>query len=297
MSRTLTSIQFADGTTIDALDRIDSAMEDVLQRWNKVRPSDFKRRWLQSQFVGGYMGGKGAITKLQDALPWMSIHNSDNTGVGDLLTGATAPVGYPENAWRLKGTFANRSLRPDLDSPATLGDQYAWTISQAFLDPVVISGLCVGLHTEATYWDNDWVWGGAAPSGKSAGLYVDDFIIDVSIDSPYTPENRSMADILVKKMRFTAEAEFIYEQGLTPGAGAGIATVDMAPNEVATLAGLLIDLPNINVPIPRDSRVRLSLVIPCYANAASAGWNDAGHAPWLSQYYSWTMTVLEPLEP
>jgi len=65
------------------------------------------------------------------------------------------------------------------------------------------------------------------------------------------------------------------------------------------MAGIVVDDHDLNVPLPRDARVRLNIVIPNYGDLSSdvSGWGEAdGSLPWNSQVMSWTLTVLEGVE-
>jgi len=140
--RKLTDKQFSQGTAIDASE-IDEALEDSVERFNKMSTGDLSTRMTPTQFVFGYTPTPIASqpTYDQDAgidyivptaaagladntyAPWMPIINSKYTSVTvDTTADPTAVLGYGQrysneftptegfqNKWRIKGTHIESS--------------------------------------------------------------------------------------------------------------------------------------------------------------------------------------------
>ena len=94
--RKVTDQQFSEGTTIDG-DRIDVAIEDVVDRFNYIKKGDIGSRWVPNQFVMGWSPQKDSVTS-KHYLPWLDHCNDDR----QIPAGVTAPDEY-ENRLREKG--------------------------------------------------------------------------------------------------------------------------------------------------------------------------------------------------
>ncbi|HIA00567.1 MAG TPA: hypothetical protein EYN66_01415 [Myxococcales bacterium] len=69
------------------------------------------------------------------------------------------------------------------------------------------------------------------------------------------------------------------------------------------LDGVVVDDKGLNIPVPREARVRVSIVLPDYTNevVVVSGWgsvddDNLNRRPWESQIISWTLTILEGAE-
>ena len=51
---------------------------------------------------------------------------------------------------------------------------------------------------------------------------------------------------------------------------------------------------DLNAPIPRDTRLRVDVVIPKYQSATVGGWETDN--PWARQRFDMTVTLLEEVE-
>ncbi len=126
--RTLTNEQFTDGTTVDA-SRIDNALDESLERFNKVPQGDVSTRFTKTQYIFGYQpapytgtpntatgappGGSSMETATgtieAPTWPWNFITNTPETTAEVDDTVPTygvrgTPVGGFDNKWRIKGT-------------------------------------------------------------------------------------------------------------------------------------------------------------------------------------------------
>jgi len=271
--RAITQIQLADGCTIDG-DRLEGFLDDLVNRVNALEKSDLYRKLIPTVFVGGYENGIANGT-----LPWMPNFNQ----ASEVIAGGTQPPLGFMNAFRLKGTGI-----PDLDVTDQVDTQiqYAWTNALYFRKPVVLHGISITLQELAT----DWLYSGAAPSGSSIGDAFNDFFLDVSIDNPFLAEDRRLADVEVHRMRFRLDGEFFSSTGVN----LCTAYLDMVPPRAATdqMEAVHIDLRNLNIPLHRDTRLRISFVIPKYFSSPY-GWTSW---PYRLNNYTWTVTTLEGLE-
>ena len=274
--REITKEQFSTGSTIDGR-RIDKAMEDIVDRANSVEKRDLSRRFVQVQYCGGFTPNVG-LTANDASLPFMPEINA-------------SPL---ENEYRVKGT---RRF-----SQSTYTQSHVYTATHFFRKPVIIIGVNVNLMTGGTDFGNDFMYGEGAVSDleKADNQYSDDVTISISVDNPFLPERRELNSEVYHRHGF-ALIGHKFNQSVTAAA------VDMAPsaapasssNPIPAMAGIVIDDQDINIPLPRDSRVRFSVVIPDYSSVSSdvSGWGEAdGSLPWNSQVMSWTLTVLEGVE-
>jgi hypothetical protein len=277
--------QHANGNTIDG-DLIDISMEDLVMSINNVPARWLKSRFMQTQFVQRLMPVPYSAPVLeQDPTPFMLIRNVDSQ-----IHGA-APSSSLQNEWRLKGTD-----NPDISASSMdtqVKGQYAWTSSLYFEKPTILTGLSLKFWQPSDYdWPNTWVWGTEPPEGKIAGQSVDDMFIEVSVDNPFNMENRRLNDIEVHKLRFPVNSQMMATSLPVPAA-----SLSNAPNLTANALQLWVNLDNLCIPLHRDTRVRISLVIPQYGGGDDInGWEGGGiWKPWQSTSFDITTTVLEPL--
>ena len=274
--REITKEQFSDLSTIDGR-RIDKAMEDIVDRANAVEKRDLNRRFVQVQYCGGFTPNVG-ITTNDASLPFMPEVN-------------LSPLA---NEYRVKGT---RKF-----SQSTYTSSLIYTATHFFNKPVTIIGVNVNLMTGGTDFTNNFLYGEGAVSdtGKADGQDSDDLTLSISVDNPFLPEKRELNSEVYHRHGFTLRGHR-FNQSVTSAA------VDMAPsaapasssNPIPAMAGIVVDDHDLNIPLPRDARVRLNIAIPDYSSLSSdiSGWGNAdGTLPWNSQVMSWTLTVLEGVE-
>jgi hypothetical protein len=281
--REVTREQFSDGTSADG-NRLERMLADVVARVNGIRKGDKTRPRFPWRIVGGYMPSYSN----QGILPFLPIFNTTGRIIG------TAPVGAPVNFGRIKGTF-NSEI--EAYNAVVVDNQLAWSTTMFFPQPVTITHLYVGLYADPAGWAtfvNNWQFGAGHPNHTN-GDPSDDLIVDLAVDSPFSPENRAQTNSEIHKWGMKLNGHRFSTQAT------GAAFVDMLPpfapnalyaagNPNSPELGIAIDLRNLNIPIPIGSRVRLSIVIPQYRAGYASGW---GALPVRSQYYNWKIAGLK----
>ena len=268
-SRTLTDEQFAAGTTIDG-NRLDRAMEDHERRVNNVRKGDLLRRFVQTQFVAGFLPDPIAAGALP-MLPFMLWRNTAGSVSG------TVPDAYL-NPQRMKGVYKDDDLDPRV-----------WTASFYFKHPIVIVDVVAFLQTDTTGtpYANTFTYGAPVPPHRATGDPVNDIDLLLTVDNPWRPEDQAANAVEIGRHNFRGTAEAFNRAG-PPGAWPDLQT----PHPGGALRGIAIHARDLNIPLHRDSRARLSLVIPHWTGDLPP-W---GVNPETEQYYTTTMTVLEEVE-
>ena len=291
--REVTKEQFSALSTIDGR-RIDKAVEDVVDRANAIEKRDLKRRFFQTQFVGSFCPSKGKdsgevlSTQNNDSLPFLPARNTDADAVHE---------------YRIKGT-----KRTDQTSNS---DSLAATSSFSFDKPVVIVGLSVVMESGSASYNNDWNYSGEVTLDK-ADLPSDDVTVSISVDNPFLPENRELNTEVYHKFNFDLQSQLfrpLHPTSIPPEPTSP--SVDMVPTSgnlsgpdpVPNMWGVCIDDQGLNIPVPRNSRARLSIVIPDYGSygALMSGWGSSvadtlNKRPFEGQVFTWTLTVLEGAE-
>jgi hypothetical protein len=293
-SRYITNEQFADGTTIDG-SRIDSALQDVQEVVNSIPKGDLKNRYTQTQFVMGWSPSRHYLPNQADtSLPWMQAMN-DDAQLATVTGGLSTPPESYQNPQRAKG-YATIGIDP-LTQEATAGRingaQYIWSTPIHFSKSVIVQSLKVFFMLDTIAaplapYHNSYTFA-TAPEGAVAGP-TSDVSVQMIIDRPkaYGSEDRKLNQVLANKVGFNVVNAKI-------NAATNAPTADMFPNPYpgGNLDGKYFNV-TVNEPIPSGSRLRIAIVIPDYeATSASSSW---GSTPWLGQYYSVTLTVLEELE-
>jgi len=306
--RRLTREQFADGTTIDG-NRLEGALDDVVNRVNAVQIGDLKRRFFQTQYVGGYMpmpkraygdvllGAPG----VQDVFPWLPVYNGRETTTNAAADDFVTPAAGFSNRYRMKGTF-NDDIEPERIDAEYLFDQFVWSSSMFFFRPCVVVGVSVFVHVDGVEYENDLAYSaGAPPEHKTPSGTLRDFVAELSVDNPVSQEARNLNDIEYHRVNFRFDSRRFSNLGGVNGTEPGSHTpTDMSPahpvndGEVLTLGGMWLDDQNLNIPIHEGARVRLNFLIPQYGGVYPSGWDDGD--TYQGQYWSWTLTVLEEIE-
>lgn len=280
--RELSKKQAQDGVTVSPADVLDRQVQDLLDAYNGLIPRHMTRHWTQSVIVMGQDCSEPVLA-LQDQLPWMRARNDTTRTVG----GVAPAQGY-QNVYRVKG-----SVNPYIDyDDANTDTQYVSTVSFAITDPAAIQAVSLFLRTDLTF-GNSFTWYGAnRPPDKLLNEPLDDLVLEIAVDSPFDPERRASNASVFKRRRFLAQAELFTENAIPVGA------TDMTPDFPGSLAdfnALAIDARHLGILLPRDSRVRLSVVIPEYrAGFNENGWVESGTRPWGSATMSGSVVLLEP---
>lgn len=297
-NRYVSDEQFADGTTIDG-SRMDNAMQDVQEIVNSVPKGDIKNRYTQTQFVMGWSPAKTYAANATDtSLPWMQAVN-DAAQLATITGGVVAGPDPYQNPQRAKGyaTLGIDPTRQEIGAPAPVesrnGAQYIWMTPIHFGKSVIIQSLkvffCLDTNAGALYPYNNTYLFTTPPEGGAAGV-TSDVSIQILLDRPkaYGSEDRKLNQVIANKVGFV-----VADARINQAAGAPGATMFPNPYPGGNLDGKFFDI-TINEPLPKGSRVRVCIVIPDYeATATASTWTAQ---PWMRQYYSATLTVLEELE-
>lgn len=278
-SRRITTQQFSPMTTIDG-NRLDRAMQDVLDVYNKVRPGDMPKRHTQHQIVMGWSPSCGFA---QPSLPFCPIYNDTPS----IVAGTAVPDLGVQNPWRTKGSY-NPNLDPANDT--VIDEQWLWTTAMIFNRPVILDGVAVFLLHDTQY-TNDLTYRNPPPPNKVNGASVDDLFLELSVDNPFLLENRSQNNLEYHKTRWKVDTE-----QFVPMALPGVFT-DMLPHHpTGGPVGLALNDLGLNIPLPQDGRIRFSMGIPEYRAGYASSWQLLGHTPWDNFVYSVVITLLDATE-
>ena len=302
-NRYISKEQFADGTTIDG-SRIDTALQDVQELVNSIPKGDLKNRYTQTQFVMGWSPAKTyAANESDTSLPWTQAVN-DVAQLATVTGGNPAPPDAYQNPQRAKG-YAALGINPlaaESGAGKKNGAQYIWSVPIHFGKSVIIKSLkvffCLDTESGALYpYNNLYAFtDGNTPEG-APDANTRDVSVQLLVDRPvaYGSEDRKLNQIIANKTNFKVNAADINQTVAAP-------TSDMFPSPYpgGNLSGQYFDL-TVNEPIPAESRVRVAIIIPRYTAYSvsdetpyiTSHWTAT---PWLQQYYSATLTVLEELE-
>lgn len=292
--RDSTDEQFADGTTVDGL-RIDRAMDEMVRHYDSIPSGDLAMRFTKSLYVFGWSPGTAAAAAAGRLLHPFPFLPSINYSVQVAATSGD-PRAF-DNPFRTKGT--------DIPGLTVLNNgfplfvlQHTWSTGFYFYRPVVVTDIDLFFHTDgaggAAPFVNTFQYGATPPGGYAEADTVEDIGLVLHTDSRFGPEDRRLNDVDVTRHRFKADLEILSQR--TQSAP----TADMLPGPypggsggTSELSGVWVRAHNINVPIHQKARTRLDVVIPKYGVATTSSWGDF---PWLSQYYTLSLTVLEEIE-
>jgi len=292
--RRFTAMQFSQLTAIVA-PRIDRAMQDLIARYNGLQPSDLGRYEMQRTYVWGYSPFRGADGTPKQ-LPFVGIHNA-----GQQVSLTT----LPQNEYRLKGTF-NRDIYPNPSSGHSdpEQDQFAWTNALYFVRPVRIVAaqlvLYSGTSTFVNGYCNDFVYGVAPPPSRQTNQPLDDMYLSVDVDSRwYKGNTRRLAEPEIQRIKFTSVTQAFSPQNTLAGSGVPDVLPAYPLDEGLTCPqAVAIDSGMVNVPIPEQSAVRVTVMLPRYIDGQDSGWTaGAGNRyAWNNQVFSLSLVVVEELD-
>lgn len=272
--------QFAPGSTADG-NRLERLLRDVMARFNRLQPRDVRRRWVLNRYVWGGQQSQ-PYQSVQQQLPWMPIHN--DLSAARLVTGTSHPIDGVSNPFRVKGTAV-----PDIDPTGLLGTGQQWCVSNAlaFTRPTILTGISLVMATDTDFQNSFQYTAPTPPPSRTAGDPVDDFTLTLEIDDPFNPTTRSLTAVEFQRARLRADAWPLTPIVPAPG-WANFAPV--FPGGVP--GGVLLWADQLNIPLPRSSKARLSLVIPEYVGY-TCGWAANSGKPWQNQRLTMTLDVLE----
>jgi hypothetical protein len=283
--RHITDEQFSDGTTIDG-NRIDTALSDVVRRFNAVEKGDLSNRFVQTQYVSGW---SPQTTAAKHSWPWLTGHNTAGFVAG------SAPDSV-SNPYRTKGYQT-----PGMDVSTTGSVQKIWSTSYYMRRPAILSDLVLFMHIDnpdagTRTYANTFKYGSSPPEGFSQYDGNKDFAIVVSADSPFSPEDRSQNNVVLHRANFDLAREWV--TGIRKNSTTSSEMYPQNPPwceaDTGGLWGVCLPLRDLNAPIPRDTRVRIDVVIPQYAAANVGGWETDN--PWAQQRFDMAVTFLEEVE-
>lgn len=316
--RKITKHQFASTTTVDG-SRIDGCMDDVENRVNNVQHGDIDTAWVQTVFHAGWQPKGRAFPYLianpentydfKHHYPWLAVKNVVDVAEGQLTqdssgTLTTAPESV-QNLFRLKGyenenggsIYGGSTYDLTMQSPyvANVVNRWtwrrAWSTSFYFTEPSVISQISLIVRADGA----DSILGTNRPyqyvhsTTKKYGALI------VDVADPNSTEDASLATQEYLRSEFPFDGTAFNFHGAEVFASG---FDDMLPKVGATgtmpygrMDGIaLID--EVNIPVPANSRVRVSVVIPGSMKFnATSGIQDSHMSFW--NPWSLTMHVLE----
>jgi hypothetical protein len=324
--RTITKEQFSTGTTIDG-DRIDNALDDVVERVNEVPYGDMRKRWVPTTYVAGWTpqspqalssAGRDPTTGLTPSnggaiagthhWPWLSVRNYFGS-VAQGTVGAAADEDSPiTNQYRLKGAgvpgvypFGHADATGWTPSSTSLpvGSQWAWTRAWFIAPPSILDAIDLVLEIDhASYTDKVFQNSFTFDPGKAPAGYPDlsarDLVITASVDNEFSREDRYMSDVEVMRKGFVINSDSISPLALPKNSATAPTYNAMAPvvgtgtTPGSTLQGVHIRLRDLNIPLHQNARLRVSVVIPSYTTANKGnGWNPTSIFSGFSAPYNW----------
>jgi hypothetical protein len=292
-TRKLSEVQFEDGVVI-AGNRVDKFLDDTVNRFNLLPPVDDKSSWVQNQAIFGYTerrsdfvcGPLNNVTYIVREPPFMPTSKSGIT--------------IPENAIRLKGV---NSKDTGINIQVSNGGKYCtegfiWQVSTWIDNPIVITGLDMWFQTDSSFgttdfpYPNEWTWAANGPIDTIlSGNYVEDFMVQLEVDSPLNAGNADTTSPELVKSQFYADAQW--------SSFSTAWTTDMLPSLDSQRAfGVAVSCKDINIPISAKSRVRVNIFIPDWStsaelNAGDVRWFTDPNAPWRLCGYNGALTWLE----
>lgn len=309
--RRISKEQFATGTTIDG-DRIESVLQDIEKLINDIPSGDLLNRWVPQHFHVGYLPlTAGADANIQAQLtavaapkgPWLPVSNKVVTpGVSPTPVGAE-----PTNNFRVKGNklpyYPPASQSATFRSTAASGlgaEQIAWEVSFALSAPSILHSVNAYFLTDDEEYTNTFKYTGTAPTGRTASTFVKDVQFHISIDNPFTPEDRRTLNKVFHVREFDVSGSMMSNATVTPASDmlpalstitdpATATSVNFKPHE-----SLAFESSDLKIPLPIDTRIRITCILPLRTTTGGAV-----DGPWYQRPFSFmpsmSITLLEPL--
>jgi len=303
--RTLTKEQFSTGTTIDG-DRIDNALDDVVERVNDIPYGDLRKRWVPTTYVAGWTPqspvciSSASPTASSSAAggvygthhwPWLKVRNA----TFDVAVGTEGSIGTDEdkitNPYRLKGVSVpgvHPFGRAEIDSStwnaasSPVGLQLAWTRSWFIDNPSILDSIDLILEVDdSSYSDKvfqntfEFTSSDQVPEGYP-DVNSRDLVITAAVDSEFAREDRNMADVEVLRKGFVIGNDAFSRLSL-PTHGSTYQDMEPEFNSVndkapgTTIQGAHIRLRDLNIPIHQNARLRVAVLIPSYQSETVLG--------------------------
>ena len=309
--RRISEEQFATGTTIDG-DRIESVLQDIEKLINDIPSGDLLNRWVPQHFHVGYLPLTAAAdANIQTQLtaiaapkgPWLPVSNKVVTpGVSPTPVGAE-----PTNSFRVKGNrlqyYPPASQNPTFKSTVSSGlgaEQIAWEVSFALSSPSILHSVNAYFLTDDDEYTNSFKYTGTAPTGRTASTFVKDVQFHISIDNPFTPEDRRTLNKVFHVREFDvsgsmmSNAAAIPTNDMLPALSTITNHTTSAPVSFKPDESLAFESSDLKIPLPIDTRIRITCILPLRATSTSAV-----DGPWYQRPFSFmpsmSITLLEPL--
>ena len=298
--RTITKEQFSTGTTIDG-DRIDNALDDVVERVNDIPYGELRTRWVPTTYVAGWTPQSpfclssntpsptsGASASSSGGVygthhwPWLRVLN-DHLNVADGTDGSSVSDDVePTNRYRLKGVsvpgihpFGFAEITGSTYTPgATPRDQqFAWTRSWFVENPSILDAIDLILEVDdpslalgEEVFSNTFAFSALnqVPEGYP-DVNSRDLVVTATVDSEFAREDRNMADIEVLRKGFVVGNDAFSRLTLPTTAGSDYQ--DMSPqvkNASDKMPSCTIKGPYIklrNLNIPIHQNARLRVAV------------------------------------
>ena len=319
--RTITKEHFSDGTTIDG-NRLDTALDDVVERVNEIPYGDLRKRWVPITYVAGWTpqapdtldhvdnplnSDKGEIGATHH-WPWMVVRN---TGTDQIVAGTTGSTDGDDvtitNPYRLKGAQAP-GVRPYGGATVGVGSytytfgpigyQYAWTRSWFLERPSILDAIDLvfeldnsGADAADKIYTNTFLYGTTPPEGYTASSDDHGLAVIATVDSPFDVEDKNMADIEVMRKTFRINNDKLSTLPISYKSTAAPTYTDFVPKPqdttgcgASTVQGVRVHFDRLNIPVHQNARLNVSVVIPFYPTTMQpCGW----HPNNLSKTYPW----------
>tara|TARA_R100001443_G_scaffold36053_4_gene49968 strand:+ start:573 stop:1637 length:1065 start_codon:yes stop_codon:yes gene_type:complete len=261
--RTLTKEQFSTGTTIDG-DRIDNALDDVVERVNDIPYGDLRKRWVPTTYAAGWSPQSPACISSASPSPttgssassaggvygthhwpWLRVLNNEDEVADDTSGSASTDDTKVTNPYRLKGAgvpginpFGQAAVTATSWTPSTLPDgiQLSWTRSWFVENPSILDAIDLILEVDDAslpageeVFSNTFAFTGMnqVPDGYP-DVSSRDLVITASVDSEFAREDRNMADVEVLRKGFVIGHDSFSTLALPTTAGSDYQ--DMSPS-------------------------------------------------------------------
>ena len=307
--RTITKEQFSTGTTIDG-NRLDNALDDVVDRVNDIPYGDLRKRWVPITYVAGWTpqspfclssgtptptAGAGSEASQNGCVygthhwPWMPVRNRIQSVAASTDGSSASDDDRIANGYRLKGAsvpgispFGKAEISATDYTPADdypIGTQYAWTRSWFIVNPSILDAIDLVLEVDhaslsgaSEVFKNNFEFS----TGKQPEGYPDkssrDLVITAAVDSEFAREDRNMADVEVMRKGFVINHS---KFSPLPLPAVGSTYQDMAPAVGTTnVPGSTVQGIHVrlhNLNIPIHQNARLRIAVVIPSYDAAAG--------------------------
>ena len=298
--RTVTKEQFSTGTTIDG-NRIDNALDDVVDRVNEVPYGDLRKRWVPITYVAGWTPQSPKTLEMDSGdpdesddgkiaathhWPWLRVKNYDDEVVDGTLGAASDDDLRFTNPFRLKGVQvpgihpygrAQATGTTYTGAQAPIGAQYAWTRSWFIERPSILSAIDLVLEldhgdvaTADQVYRNTFLYGDGSPALPPDGLLGSSndmgLVITAAVDNEFAKEDRNMVDVEVLRRGFQINNDKISTLALSKASGVSPTYNDFVPKPGTTECGAST-IQGVHISLGRQEPGAVGLNIPIHQRA------------------------------